>query len=223
MIEPYGEAAFLVTLGVGIDPAINARVHRLAAAVRSARDAANGGAWGHPVPAYASLLVPFDPQLIAPAVARRRLTRLVAVVEGEAAPDAEASAGPTVELATRYGGPDGPDLAAVASRLGLAPADVVALHAGTVYRVFMLGFTPGFAYLGPLPTALRLSRRARPRQRVPAGSVGIADEQTGVYPTVTPGGWHLIGRTEVRLWDPEREPPALVQPGWRVRFVPLAP
>jgi KipI family sensor histidine kinase inhibitor len=94
------------------------------------------------------------------------------------------------------------------------------LHAGTLYRVFLLGFVPGFAYLGTLPERLALPRRAEPRARVPAGSVAIAGRQTAVYPFSTPGGWHLIGRTDDQLWDPARTPPARLRPGQSVRFVP---
>jgi KipI family sensor histidine kinase inhibitor len=121
----------------------------------------------------------------------------------------------------RYGGPDGPDLAEVAARTGHSEADVVRLHAAVEYRVFCVGFVPGFPYLGLVPEELALPRRATPRLRVPAGSVAIAGRQTGIYPADTPGGWHLIGRTDLPVWDPGREPPALLQPGARVRFVPV--
>jgi KipI family sensor histidine kinase inhibitor len=134
-------------------------------------------------------------------------------------PQASADDRPPIEIPVRYGGDDGPDLEGVAGRLGLASDAVVALHAGTTYRVFMLGFAPGFAYLGTLPAELSLPRRTEPRPSVPAGSVAIAARQTGVYPVATPGGWHLIGRTEVTLWDPSAEPPARLAPGDRVRFV----
>jgi KipI family sensor histidine kinase inhibitor len=128
--------------------------------------------------------------------------------------------GDTIEIPVRYGGPDGPDLEEVASRHGLTSADVVELHAGARYRVLFLGFAPGFAYLGGLPAAIATPRRASPRERVPAGSVGIAGEQTGVYPLSMPGGWNLIGRTDLVLFDPLRPEPALLRPGAPVRFVP---
>jgi KipI family sensor histidine kinase inhibitor len=119
---------------------------------------------------------------------------------------------------TRYGGAEGPDLEEVAVRCGCSPDAVVARHAGRAYRVFMVGFMPGFAYLGPLDERLRLGRRASPRLRVPAGSVAIAGEQTGIYPLDTPGGWWLIGRTDVRVFDAAREPASLLQVGGAVRF-----
>jgi inhibitor of KinA len=113
---------------------------------------------------------------------------------------------------------DGPDLPLVADRTGLTCEEVVARHAARWYHVLLLGFVPGFAFLGGLDPALALPRRSTPRLRVPAGSVGIAGEQTGIYPVETPGGWHLIGRTDVRLFDAARDPPALLQVGDRVRF-----
>ena len=121
----------------------------------------------------------------------------------------------------RYGGDGGPDLVEVAERLGLAPRQVVELHASVLYRVAILGFMPGFAYLGEVPEALRLARRETPRGRVPAGSVAIAGRQTAVYPAATPGGWHLIGHTDTLLWDIERDPPAILRPGDHVRFEPV--
>ncbi|MFV2065082.1 MAG: allophanate hydrolase subunit 1, partial [Chloroflexota bacterium] len=114
-----------------------------------------------------------------------------------------------------------PDLEEVAARTGLSVEAVVDAHSGTTYRVFMLGFAPGFAYLGTLPASLQLPRRAEPRLRVPSGSVAIAAAQTAVYPHSTAGGWHLLGRTDTVLWDRSAEPPARLRPGDRVRFVPV--
>jgi KipI family sensor histidine kinase inhibitor len=118
----------------------------------------------------------------------------------------------------RYGGADGPDLDDVASRCGCAPEEVIARHTGRTYRVFMVGFMPGFAYLGPLDDRLRLGRRPSPRLRVPAGSVAIAGEQTSIYPLETPGGWWIIGRTSLRVFDATRDPAALLEVGRAVRF-----
>lgn len=123
-----------------------------------------------------------------------------------------------MEIPVSYGGPDGPDLEAVAAHLGLAPAEVIQLHQQPLYRVLMLGFTAGFPYLGTVPPRLALPRRASPRVRVPAGSVAIAERFTGIYPRETPGGWHLIGRTEIPLFDPTHDPPARLKPGDFVRF-----
>lgn len=215
-IVPFGEAAFLVVLGERISAPLNRRTHALDSAVRERFHRDDG--WGEPVPAYASLLVPFDPDRVPAADARARLAALVTAVEQSGIPPERP--GPLVEIPVRYGGADGPDLDEVAERLGLSPREVVALHAGRTYRVFMLGFVPGFAYLGSVAPRLVLPRRATPRPRVPVGSIGIAGRQTAVYPFATAGGWHLLGRTDVTLWDPASDRPARLAPGDRVRFVP---
>ncbi|HLO67907.1 MAG TPA: 5-oxoprolinase subunit PxpB, partial [Holophaga sp.] len=119
----------------------------------------------------------------------------------------------------RYGGEDGPDLEAVARHCGLAPEEVARRHAGATYRVHFLGFAPGFPYLGGLDPALAAPRLDAPRTRVPAGSVGIAGAQTGIYPLESPGGWRLIGRTPLVLFDPRRPEPCLLRPGDLLRFV----
>jgi len=139
----------------------------------------------------------------------------VAEVDERGAPE-----GRLVEIAVRY---DGEDLPAVAERLGLEVAEVVARHTAPTYTVACLGFSRGFPYLDGLDPLLRLPRRDTPRARVPAGSVAIAAEQAGIYPQTSPGGWHLLGRTDAPLFDPGREPPALLAPGDRVRFVGVTP
>jgi KipI family sensor histidine kinase inhibitor len=213
-IDPMGESAVLVTLGDAIDPVLSARARAVAAAINA--DARLGRA----VPAYASVLVPFDAGALSVAEASAAVAGIVAATGLGAAP-AAAPSGRTVEIAVRYGGPDGPDLDEVARLHDLRSTDVVEIHAGTVYDAFFLGFAPGFAYLGPLPASIATPRLDVPRQRVPAGSVAIGGTQTAVYPTETPGGWRLIGRTDARLWDARRAEPALIQPGDRVRFVPV--
>lgn len=169
------------------------------------------------VPAISSLLLTFDPLLRSWDELRELAARLLAAVE----PAAELPAR-VVTIPVRYGGEHGPDLAEVAAALGLRESEVVALHCAQVHRVMMVGFAPGFPYIGPLPSALELPRRATPRTAVPAGSVAIAAGLTGIYPARLPGGWHLIGRTELRMFDPAAEPPALLAAGDGVRFVPLA-
>ncbi|HEY7598393.1 MAG TPA: 5-oxoprolinase subunit PxpB [Candidatus Limnocylindrales bacterium] len=215
-VVAVGDAALLVRLGEGIDPATNRRVHALAERVSAAAATDAGAGLGTPVPAYASLLVPFDGLRLSEGDARARLEPLL---KGVAVADFAADE-PPLEIAVRYGGADGPDLDEVAERTGLSAGQVVELHCSVEYRAYMLGFAPGFAYLGELPAVLELPRRDSPRQRVAAGSVAIAGRQTAVYPLPTPGGWQLIGRTEAPLWDPRRSPPALITPGRRVRFVP---
>ena len=217
-IEPFGDAAVQVTLGAGIDEDTSRRVHALAGAIRRLRAADDR--LGTPVPGFTTVLVPFDPLRLDPAAATDLLAPLVDAV-GRAALTADEER-PVIELPTRYGGADGPDLDEVAALHGLSAPAVIELHAGIVYRVAFVGFLPGFAYLGSVPAGIATPRRATPRERVPAGSVGIADRQTGVYPFASPGGWQLIGRTRRTVWDPRRDPPALLEPGRRVRFVPLS-
>jgi allophanate hydrolase subunit 1 len=179
---------------------------------------------GQPVAGAASVLVPVLP---APAGSGGRRgdpesvgAALLALAAGVPAdPPAPADAREHV-IAVRYGGSDGEDLAAVATEAGLAPDDVVDLHAATSYEVLFLGFAPGFGYLGVLPVQLRLPRLATPRVAVPAGSVAIAGSLTAVYPQESPGGWRLLGRTDTGLFDPASASPALLRPGDRVRFTP---
>jgi KipI family sensor histidine kinase inhibitor len=218
-IEALGDSALLVTFGDRIDRGLNRRARGLAEAVEALR--APGDGLGRPVPAFASVLVPFDPLAIEADVARAMVTRLL-----ENSADAEraapADAPRLVELPVRYGGADGPDLADVAALHGIEPADVIEAHSSVEYEVFFLGFAPGFAYLGTLPESIATPRLPEPRVRVPAGSVGIAGSQTGVYPFELPGGWRIIGRTDAVLWDIRRDSPALLRPGDRVRFVPVS-
>ncbi|MFQ2200063.1 5-oxoprolinase subunit PxpB [Aeromonas hydrophila] len=126
-----------------------------------------------------------------------------------------------VVIPVHYGGEAGPDLEVVARHAAMTPAEVVTAHSKAIYTVFFLGFQPGFAYLGGLPNHLATPRLAVPRLTVPAGSVGIGGEQTGIYPTASPGGWQLIGRTELCMFDPGRKRPSLLLPGDRVRFTPV--
>lgn len=213
-IRPAGEAALLVELGDAIDPAVTDRVLRLTAAL----DAAELPGVTDRVPGYTTLLVLFDPALVDARGLRANLVRL----DGEAAATT-LPPGRLVTIPVTYGGEFGPDLGAVAERAGLSEAEVIRRHSGAAYRVACLGFVPGFAYLVGLPAKLATPRLQTPRPRVPAGSVAIGGEQTGIYPTETPGGWHLIGRTPLRPFDPNRSEPALLEVGDRVRFEPIAP
>jgi KipI family sensor histidine kinase inhibitor len=201
-----GEAAFSVELGDGIDPAVAARVRGLDQAL-----AARAFPWlREAVPTYRSLLVVFDP------AAREEVEARLSALS--AAAPAPAGGGRLHEVPVVYGGEDGPDLAEVAAHCRLSEAELVARHGAQEYLAYMLGFMPGFAYLGLLPPELETSRRATPRVRVPAGAVAVAGRQTGVYPFSTPGGWNLLGRTSLALFDPRADPPALFAPGDRVRF-----
>jgi KipI family sensor histidine kinase inhibitor len=168
-------------------------------------------------PAYSSLLVVFDPRATSHGEIERAVTPLLP-------PPGLAleAAGRTVEVPVCYEGECAPDLADVARKADLTTEEAVALHAGAAYRVAFLGFSPGFAYLLGLPPSLATPRLPAPRLRVPAGSVGIAGGQTGLYPRATPGGWRLVGRTPVSLFDPGRESASLLLPGDAVRFVPVS-
>jgi KipI family sensor histidine kinase inhibitor len=209
-VLPVGDTAVTVELGNAIDPAINVGVRALDQSIQ--RVPLPGVS--ETVPAYRSLLILYDPrQASFDEIRDGVLTRL-----SEASNDDEAP-GALRLVPTRYGGEEGPDLAAVARNAGLSEAEVVALHGSREYVAYMLGFTPGFAYLGDVPPALAMPRRTTPRVRVPAGSVALSGSQTGIYPSASPGGWNVIGRTSLRLFDPSLDRPALILPGDRVRFV----
>ena len=212
MIRHLGDRGLLVELGRGIDPAVNRRVKQLHRII--ARERPHGVV--ETVPAYASLLVVFDPLQASPEALKRHIIGLC---------DFE-DAGPTedrtvIEIPVVYGGEAGPDLDAVAAHHGLSREDVIGLHTGTVYRVYMIGFTPGFPYMGELPEALDTPRRDTPRTHIPKGSVAIAQRQTGIYPAVSPGGWQIIGCTPVALFDPRKETPSFLTMGDAVRFTPI--
>ncbi len=176
-------------------------------------DAARG--WPHVVdvvPGMNNLTIVFDPFETSAAALTPRVDAAWQDADPAAVPGRE------VAIPVAYGGEAGPDLAAVAKHTGLSPREVAERHAAGTYVVFFIGFQPGFAYLGGLDAALHTPRRTVPRIEVPAGSVGIGGEQTGIYPAAAPGGWQLIGRTALALFDPARTPPTLLQPGDRVRF-----
>jgi KipI family sensor histidine kinase inhibitor len=198
-IAPLGDRALTIRLGDTIDARLAARARALAAHLRAIPGVQDA------VPGYATVTVFFDPATVS-------VDALVVDL-----PDGVPTVGPEHVIPVRY---DGPDLDEVAQRTGLSVDDVIARHHAPVYTVYLVGFVPGFAYLGELDPVLALPRRAAPRTRVPAGSVAIAGRQTAVYPLNFPGGWHLIGHTDVRMFDPQADPPAKLAAGDRVRFVP---
>lgn len=218
-IVSAGDRVILIEYGDDIDEALNAHVHRVARAI--ARNARPGVV--EVVPTYRSCAVHVDPLVVSPddvAADVEAIERELAVVDPGAA--IHSSDEPrTVEIPVVYGGAFGPDLDDVAAHCGLPPDEVVGIHAAGTYRVYMMGFTPGFPYLGGMSPRIAAPRLATPRTLVPAGSVGIAAQQTGVYPTSSPGGWRLIGRTPLSLFDPCADPPCLVDAGDLVRFVPI--
>lgn len=173
--------------------------------------------WLEAVPGQDSVVVQFDPAVTGPGEAVDRLRR-VRTPGPLPRPSQDL---PPLAIPVRYGGADGPDLDAVCRELGLTRAEFIAAHSAGDHRVAMLGFTPGFAYVAGLGERLAVQRLARPRQRVPAGSVGIAGEWTGLYALAGPGGWPLVGRTALPLFDPAAADPFRLAPGQRVRFVPV--
>ena len=213
--EPLGESTLLVRFGSRIDPSLNTRVHATVAALSAARLAGVDDI----VPAYASLALHYRPAAweAGGGSAWRNLADAVDAVLAHA-PALVTAPERTVEIPVRYGGADGPDLDALAARLRLPPTELVERHARGEYRVAMIGFAPGFPYLLGLDPALHAPRLANPRLRVPRGSVAIGGAQTGIYPSVLPGGWQLIGRTPLVLFDAARDPACLLAAGDAVRF-----
>jgi KipI family sensor histidine kinase inhibitor len=218
-LEPLGEDALLLRFGDEIDATINRRVHAVAAALGQERP----GWLIDIVPAFATLALCIDVDAFDDTVAPLDHLRhwLASRAVDETSVDAEMPIRHHT-IAVHYGGRFGPDLDVVAASAGLSPVEVVVRHTSAEYRVGMLGFSAGFPYLIGMDPALATPRRATPRTEVAAGSVGIAGGQTGVYPRSGPGGWQIIGHTEVRLFDIGRERPALLEPGDIVRFVDIS-
>ncbi|MDO7886433.1 5-oxoprolinase subunit PxpB [Hymenobacter cheonanensis] len=221
-LYPLGDAAVVLELGQAIAPA----THRLLQALARLLDQHPPPGLREYVPAFTTLTVYYDPWLLSQASEvlpyEQMASALQALLPAARAAAADYRPGPLMEIPVCYGGDFGPDLAAVAQHTQLAPAAVIARHARPEYLVYMVGFAPGFPYLGGLDAGLATPRRATPRPLVPAGAVGIAGVQTGVYSLPTPGGWQLIGRTPLRLFDPGRARPSLLQAGDRLRFVPIS-
>ena len=202
----------MVEFGSVIDPRVNALVHRMAGAIEES----DIEGVLEMVPTYRSLLIYYDPLQVSLAELQDEISGL-AIGDGETADEHR-----IVEIPTLYGGEHGPDLEFVAENAGMTESEVVATHSGTDYLVYTMGFSPGFPYLGGLDPKLHTPRLQSPRTLIPAGSVGIAETQTGVYPVASPGGWRLIGRSPLRLFDPHASPPTVINAGDRVRFVPLS-
>ena len=207
-IAPAGDRALLVTLSSTVDPAVLGEVLSLDRALKDRRPQGLIGT----VTAYGSLLCHYDPAV----TSADRLQEVIRELERR--PSTSFPLGPIVDVPTLY---DGPDLAEVVMATNLPPAQVIDRHADREYLVYCVGFAPGFTYCGELPPELTVPRKASPRRSVPAGSVAIAGRQTGIYAVESPGGWNLIGRTDLRLFDPAADPPARFKPGDRLRFVPV--
>ncbi|MDQ7844290.1 MAG: 5-oxoprolinase subunit PxpB [Armatimonadota bacterium] len=211
-ILPLGECAVLIELEDRLDPAVNGRVRALARHLRDLPGVEDV------VPALRSVTVVFDPLTADPAVIAETAEQVLPGLTPQAG-----TTGRTFEVPVAYGGAAGPDLEETAASLGLSAEQFIRIHGGVEYTVFMLGFTPGFPYLGILPEEIRVPRLPVPRVRVPEGSVAVADAMTGIYPLTSAGGWRLIGRTPLAIYDPRQADPVLFRPGDRVRFIPAPP
>ncbi|MDN3526643.1 5-oxoprolinase subunit PxpB [Halomonas sabkhae] len=213
-IESAGLDGWMVRLFDSID---EANMPWLTALVRQC-EASLSDALVDLVPSYTTLLVIFDPLVIEPGDVRQRLQQLLANLE----PDDNSAAADVVELPTWYDTRVGPELERIAERAGMSIEQVIEAHSQTEYRVFALGFAPGFAFMGRVAEAIACPRLDTPRRHVPKGSVAIAERQTSAYPQVSPGGWNLIGRTPAVLFDRHRDGFSLLRVGDRVRFVPVS-
>jgi len=209
IFRPMGDRSLLVEIGEKISADVNRRVQELMLRLQQA----NLPGVRELAPSYRSLLVVFDPLTIAPEKLKAAITDVAARPGGSELPQAK-----LITVPVFYGGDYGPDLEWVAGHLGISTEEVIWLHTETVYRVYMIGFTPGYPYMGELPAALAVPRRSTPRTRVPKGSVGMAQRQTGIYPVESPGGWQIIGWTPIELFDPKRQMPSLLEMGDRVKF-----
>ena len=210
---PAGDQAMIVELGDSVSPQTNSRVQNLTSAIEKAE---LPGVYDL-MPTYRSLLIYYDPLMISAQELQAAVERIEANLGDQPLENPR-----VVHIPTLYGGEYGPDLEFVAKHTELTKEEVVATHSGTDYLVYMIGFSPGFPYLGGLPQRLKTPRLETPRTVIPAGSVGIAEGQTGVYSVDSPGGWRLIGRTPLKLFYPTAEFPALLRAGDHVRFVPIA-
>lgn len=242
-IDAVGDRCLMVVLGQRVDPAINAAVRALAD--RLLDEAIDGVT--DVVPAFTTVAVHYRPEAFADAgqarratesgdaarsgeagragagdddIPHRRLARRIEAILAQGIAAAQQAAR-TVEIPVCYGGEFGPDLDEVAAACKLTPQQVIELHAASPHVVYMLGFAPGFPYIGGLDPRLAMPRRSTPRVKIPPGSVAIAREQSAVYTLETPGGWNLIGRTPIELFRPQASPPSLLRPGDHVRFVPI--
>ncbi|MCB9111497.1 MAG: 5-oxoprolinase subunit PxpB [Anaerolineales bacterium] len=209
MLKPLGDSAILIQLGDAIDPILNQRVHALDALLQTIP------AVVETVPAYCTVLVHYDPL-------ETTYNQIKNLIEEKISHLDESTHRPSrrLEIPVLYGNASGLDFDLVATTLALSPSELIRLHSEREYTVYMMGFTPGFPYMGILDERLTLPRLSTPRTRVPAGSVAIAGSQIGIYPVDSPGGWHIIGHTPLKLFDPQSETPFLFAPSDTVKFIP---
>ncbi len=212
-IDAVGDRCLLVGLGTTVDPETSARVHAFVQRLRAQPIAGLRDI----VPAFSTVALHYRPECFGPTPFATLKTLLLERLSQPL--DAKQAEPRVIEIPVCYGGDYGPDLEDVAQRCGLSPERVIALHLESAHRVYMLGFAPGFPFIGGLNPQLAMPRRTTPRTHIPPGSVAIAREQTCIYPLETPGGWNILGRTPVRLFEAGAEPPCLLGPGDAIRFV----
>lgn len=209
-----GETGLLMRFGSAINTLLNARIRRFVDHLESSPPRGMIEA----LPSYCALTLIYDPVITGPRSLKRHLLSLYTRVEYE-----KESTSALVEVPVCYGLEFGPDLNTVAEVNGKSPENVIEIHSSSLYPVYMIGFAPGFPYLGGLPETIHAPRLKSPRIHVPAGSVGIANDQTGIYPVDSPGGWQIIGRCPLKLFHPEREVPILFKAGDTLKFIPITP
>lgn len=207
-----GDCGLLIEFGDEISPEINERVRGMALAIQ--KETIEGIV--ETIPAYRSLLVIYNPLILSLDRLKKTLQKIEKEVQGISLPEPK-----LIRIPVLYGGQYGPDLEFVAHYHHLSPKEVIRLHCSRAYFIYMIGFMPGFPYMGELPEALITPRLKTPRLSVPKGSVAIAQKQTGIYPMESPGGWQILGRTPVELFDPHRTPPSLLKMGDLVEFYPI--
>ena len=212
-IVPAGDRALAIKVGDTISPEINSTVRNLVITLEKQQIPAILDI----VPTYCSILINYDPLISSLDDLTIKIKEL-----GGAINDSAVESPRTIKIPTVYGGNYGPELDYVAQFNGLTELEVIDIHSSNDYLVYAMGFTPGFTYLGGLSNRIVTPRLQTPRTEIPAGSVGIAEQQTGIYPIESPGGWQLIGRTPVKLFDPTKNPPVMVEPGDYIRFVPIS-
>ena len=211
-IKLAGDSAIIVDIGESIHPEINSKVHNFCSTLEN-----NKPTWIREIiPAYKGLLIYFNPLEIELSDLNLYINENYNKISESATPDNK-----LIIIPTYYGGEFGPDLDKVINHTNLSKNEVIKTHSSVNYLVYAIGFSPGFPYLGGLPEKLNTPRLKNPRTKIPAGSVAIAETQTGIYPSATPGGWQIIGKTPLKLFDPNRNPPVLLNPGDRIKFEPI--
>ena len=204
-----GDRGLLVELGDEISPSVNRKVRELFITLE---DRAIDGIL-EAVPSYRSLLLVYEPLKVSLSTLKKTIGELQDTLDRSKIPEPK-----KLEIPVVYGGEHGPDLEWVARYHKISPEEAVKRHTENIYQVYMIGFTPGFAYMGELPENIATPRRETPRTAIPAGSVGIAQKETGIYPVASPAGWQIIGRTPLKLFDEKKKPPALMEMGDRIQF-----